>query len=319
MFKEVLQIIPKLSNSDLSAMERSLSSRFKKVAKGFGKGLVGALTGGGIAGAAIGLIDKLLNPLKETQDAIDRSLSKADEIADAAKQFNTSAANMARLQAFGKASGLDAGQVQLLLQKFQTAVAEAKADPKQQSAVRAFVDDKDTAQSFFQFIQSLQKITDKNQQVLIQEQVFGEKQILKMSDFLNQDFFATAKQLGNFDPKTLNNSIEKLSQLESLKNALEARRGLQDINGKASIINKGMILSQDQQLKKAQEKEDLNIQSYKDLAKLSMASDEMLFMLRQAVVTFTASLVKITNLDNQLSNMSKAPFWKSIVKFLRVD
>ncbi len=52
MFKEILQIIPKVNAADLRAMESSLSGRFANVSKKFGKGMLAALTGGGIAGAA---------------------------------------------------------------------------------------------------------------------------------------------------------------------------------------------------------------------------------------------------------------------------
>src|SRR4051812_39877327 len=136
VFKEILQIIPRLSSSDLASMDATLSRRFSNIAKKFGKGLLATLTGGGIAGIGLGLIDKLLNPLKETQDAIDRTLKQGDDIVTYAKQFGTTSGKLYRLMQIAKSTGLDEGSFFMLLEKFQATVAEAAADPKKQTSVR---------------------------------------------------------------------------------------------------------------------------------------------------------------------------------------
>src|SRR5687767_8200002 len=108
MFSEILKIIPQLDSGDLAKLESSLSGRFTRIAKKFGKGLGSILTGGGIAGLALGLIDKLLNPLKDVQEAIDRSLKDSDDLVTNAKQFDTTAGKLAKLVALGKSTGLEA-------------------------------------------------------------------------------------------------------------------------------------------------------------------------------------------------------------------
>lgn len=261
MLSEILKIKPQLDNSDLNKMEKTLGQRFGRIAKGFGKGLTSAIKGGAVAGVALGLIDKLLNPLKEVQEAIERSLALSDDLVTNARQFGTTAGNLAKLQAFGKSTGLAPDALNLLLTKFQTSVAEASADPNKPSAVRNFVGEKDTAKAFFEFIQSLQKL-DKTQQLLVQQEVFGEKQILKMSDFLNTDFAALNKYFKDIDAQKLTNNLGTQADLNDLKETLGAVRELKDINTKAGLINRGTITQMENSKQIALNKENSRISNF---------------------------------------------------------
>ena len=285
MFKEILKIIPKLDAADLQAMERALQSRFTKIAKGFGKGLTNVFKGAGIAGIALGLVDKLLNPLKEVQEAIDRMLHSSDDIATNAKQFNTTSGKLFKLVQLAKATGLDQDNLNMLLNKYQTAVAEAQADPNKPSAVRNFVGQKDTAEGFFLFIQSLQKM-DKNQQLLVQQSVFGEKQILKMADFLQSDFAKLYKDVGldKITSEKLSGSIEKLAGLNDLQDVLTARRNTGDVVKKSGIINEGMIRSRDAGEQLILQRENERIKGYQNLQNLSQTVDKLMLKIDQMVV-----------------------------------
>jgi len=318
VFKETLLIKPKLDSGDLNGMERSLSSRFGNVAKKFGKGLVTALTGGGIAGLALGLVDKLLNPLKETQEAIDRVLKQGDDIVTNAKQFGTTAGKLFRLQQIAKSTGLDEGSLDQLLTKFQTAVAEAAADPNKQTAVRQFVGQKDIASAFFEFIQSLQKL-DKTQQVLVQTEIFGEKQILKMADFLQTDFAKQTKLVGGPSAEKLTPGLEKLAGLNDLKDALEANRTLNDVLKKSATINADMIKSQNERAKLDLKRENDQIKSYQDLAAISNASNEIVNLAKQASLGLTSMLVKVTDLANNVKKLTESRAVKGLLKFIGKD
>jgi hypothetical protein len=315
MFKEILQIQPKLAPNDLNQMERQLNGRFSRVAKRFGGGLMTALKGGGIVGAAIGLVDKILNPLKETQDAIDKTLKMSDDVVTNAKQFNTTAGKLFRLQQIAKSTGLDEGSLDVLITKFQTAVAEAAADPSKRTSVRQFVGQKDSAEAFFQFIQSLQKL-DRNQQLLVQQEVFGEKQVLKMADFLSTDFAKQTKLIGGPTSAQLDPGLQKLGDLNDLKDVLEARRNLNDTFAKSARINEGMVRSQDVQEKLALDRENKQIQSYANLANISNASNEILNFAREAALNITGLVVKVTDLANNVKKLTESRAAKGIMKFL---
>ncbi len=318
MWKEILQIIPKITGSDLTNMEKSLSSRFARAAKTFGKGLAATLSGGGLVGAAVGLVDKLLNPLKETQDAIDKTLKMSDDVVTNAKAFNSTAGRLFRLQALGKATGIDEGSLSLLIQKFQASVAEAKADPTKQTSVRNFVGQTDTVQGFFEFIQGLQKLS-KDQQILVQQEVFGEKQILKMADFLQADFGSLSKKLGGPDAAALDPKLQKLGDLNDLKDLLSARRDLQDTFKKGSLITEGMVRSQDEQAKKDLEKENLNIQGYQNLANIAVAVSEVTNTLKTLAITITGAVTKFYDIAGVFKKLSESRAFRGILGFIKAE
>lgn len=319
MFTEILKVVPKLDNKDLKAMETALQGRFTKLAKGFGKGLKGAVMGGGIAGIAMGLIDKLLNPLKEVQEAIERTLATSDDLSTNAKQFNTSSGKLFKLVTLAKASGLDEGSLYTLMAKFQTAVAQAKANPNDDSvsSVKNYTGHKDTSEAFFGFIQQLQKM-DSNQRVLIQSQVFGEKQILKMADFLMSDFGQLSKGTGitGVSSNKLTQSIEKLGNLNDLKDTLSAKRGVGDIQNKANAINSGMIHNMDKSAQIELDRENQKIKSYNDLAALSQTTASILFKIEEGVALlgkFVAWAMPTMNNGIRLfEKMLKAPIFRGI-------
>jgi hypothetical protein len=311
MFTEILKIVPKLDRAELARMELTLSQRFTRVAKKFGKGLVSAVKGGGVLGIALGLVDKLLNPLKEIQEAIDKTLQSADSLVTNAKAFGTTAGKLFKLQQLGLTQGLDSDNLFLLIHKFQTAVAEAKNDPTQPSAVREFTDIPDTADAFFQFIQSLQKM-DKNQQLLVQQSVFGEKQILKMAEFLQSDFGPLSAQLKGADTEKLTKQLTKLEGLEGKQRILEANRNIGDVGNKSRLLNEGILKEQDKQERLNLERENQNISNFKNLAVISQASTKMATLVEQGLAEIVKIVDKLANINNVVSKIPGARFFRGI-------
>ena len=309
MFSEILKIIPKLETKDLANMERTLNQRFARVAKKFGGGLMNVLKGGGFAGIALGLIDKLLNPLKETQEAMDKILKSSDDIVTNAKQFGTTSGKLFKLVQLGKSTGLDQDNLFQLITKFQGAVAQANANPKDDSvsSVRKFANEKDIAAAFFEFIQQLQKM-DKNTQVLVQQQVFGEKQILRMADFLQTDFAAQTKLLGAKEGDKYTPALEKLGGLNDLQDALAARRELDDTVKKAGIMNEGMIRSRDRAEQILLDQENARIRSYQNLQAISDTTTKIMGLVEKGLnelgkfINFlTPAINRITDAIGKLS------------------
>lgn len=304
MFKEILKLIPKLDDASLAAMERALSGRFGKLAKKFGAGIANALKGGGLIAAAGALIDKLLNPLKETQDAIDRMLKQGDDIVTNAKQFQTTAGKLFVLQKLAKSTGLEPDSLNVLLTKYQTALAEAKADPTKQTSVRKFAGDKDIAESFFQFIQELQKLPQ-DKQVLVQQEVFGEKQILKMADFIQTIGEGAAKQLkliGAKGSETYTPGLEKAARLNDLQDAYEARRELKDQVKKSSLINDSMVVAKDRAEQRVLDQENKRIASYDSLRQMAELSEKTVNGLENVYLFITKELSGTAKFISDLSD-----------------
>ena len=298
-------------------MQKALQSRFTKVAKGFGKGIASIFTKGGPIGLALGLITKLLNPLENIQEAMDKTLASAGSIVTNSEQFGTTPGQLAKLTALGQAKGIDQDSLYMLINKFQGAVAQAEADPGTPSAVRQYVGQKDTAEGFFEFIQALQGM-DRNQQLLVQQQVFGEKQILKMAEFLQADFKALLKAVAPQSASSLTKSLNNLDSKEDLAGELGAARGLRDLQSKGRIITENMIRQRDKAERIALAKENKQIQSYDDLAAISNTMASVMGLVEQGIAQL-GSLVnvlipKINSVVDYLEKFSKSSIFKGIFK-----
>ena len=319
MLSEILKVIPRLSQSDLNAMQKQLQGRFTKVAKGFGKGLMNVIKGGGVLGVITAVLDKILNPLKDVQESIDRVLQSSADVSTQATQFNTSTGKLFKLLQLAKAKGLDQDGLFQLMTKFQTAVANARVNPNDEStsAVRNFVGEEDTAEGFFGFIRSLQNM-DKNTQLLVQQQVFGEKQILKMADFLQADFEKLASAIGidKVSAERYGNSIEKLNNLDNLAKNLQIRRETGDVLTKSRIINEGMIRTREASEQMALDKENKRIQSYQDLATLSQTSEKIMGLLETGL-TMLGKLINVltpvvVKLGTTLEKFAASPMMRGV-------
>ena len=305
MFSTILKVIPKLDTTALAAMERSLGQRFKNVAKKFGSGITAIFKGGGAVGAIAGLIDKLLNPLQEINESLQRTLNAGDDLATNAAQFNTSAGRLFKLQALAQSTGLDADALFMLISKFQNAVAEAQQDPSKPSAVGNFVNEKDTVEAFYKFIQELQKL-DKNQQILVQQQVFGEKQILKMSEFLNADFAKQEKLIGAGMGQNYDQAINKIASLSDMNDALAAKRNLQDMLNKSQALNEGIIRSRDAAEKLNLQRENARFASYQNLQTISDTTTKIFTLVENMLGTLGKFISFITPaINTMVSALSK--------------
>jgi hypothetical protein len=284
MFSEILKIIPRLSGSDVENMERNLTARFGKIAKKFGSGLKASLIGGGIAGIALGVIDKLLNPLKEVQDKIDKIMHEGDDLVTYAKQFGTTPGKLKKLELIGQSTGLDQDSLFMLMNKFQNKIAETLADPKAPSSVKNFTNIPDTADAFFQFVQALRSM-DKNSQLLVQQDVFGEKQTLKMSDFLNTDMAKQLELLRLLPTAAYDSAANKAGAFNDTSDIMSARRGGEDFVKTSNLLNSSMLSERDRQLRNEDERDRTRVASYHSLMEISETSAKMLNLLEKEGLT----------------------------------
>ncbi len=292
-FTEILKVIPTISDGDAKKLEDELNKRFNKVGKKFGGSLLGVL--GGVAGvglAAAGILSKVLSPLEDLQKSVDKSLQRADDLSTNATQFGTSSGNLARLHAFGQATGLDAQGVDLLIGKFQQAVANQTADPTQQTAVANFVGRQDTAEAFFEFLQSRQKLND-IQKNLVDQEVFGGKQILKASEFLNGGslgFEKLNKLIGGPSSGDLTQSIERTGALNDTRDILRARNELNDIIKKDKLIGPKTITSLNANEEQKTAAENKQLSQIDNLIKIQGSIDKLTNLLQDQFTKLAPAL-----------------------------
>jgi hypothetical protein len=276
MWHELLKVIPQVDSAGLNDMEGKLSKRFAGVAKKFGVGLKRAIMGGGITALAVGIIDKILNPLQETQAALDRILGQTDDVVTAAKQFETTSGKYFKLQQLALSTGLDEGTLQLLLTKFQTALAEerAKKPGEQKGTLQNFVNVSDTTDAFMAFAESLQKM-DKDSQVLVQKQIFGEKAIGKMASFFQLDYGKRLSEMGAKMSMDYTQAFDKLAPLEEMSKTLTGKRNLQDVITKGGTIKEDFIKANDRLEQQRADIENKRLASYVTLENMQKDGEAM--------------------------------------------
>lgn len=314
MFKHILQIIPRLDPAQLAKMELTLNRRFAKVAKKFGKGLMGAIGGGGLLGVALSFIDKLLNPLKEMNEALDRTLKMGGDSVSNAEQFNSTPGRLLKLQAMAGAKGLDADSLDMLIQKFQVAVAEAVNDPTKQTSVRQFTGFTDSVEGFFQYLQGLQKLS-KEDQILAQQEVFGEKQILKVADFLNS-FKELPKFIENmklYSAQAYTDAALTIDKYADMKDMNDSRRILNDLIPKSQILNEGIIRRRNTQDQRELNQENDKLNRYKTYDQMAKMSSEILNSLEKGTVELIKQGIDIANISNQIDKFSMSRFIRGII------
>lgn len=303
MFSEILKVIPKLDGAALAGMERSLSGRFASVAKKFGGGLKNAIFGGFIATVAIKVLDKILNPLKEVQENLEKLLGQADDLNTFAKQFGTTSGKLFNLQTLAAAKGVSAEDLRVMLLKFQGAITDAKANPGVASPVSGFVNETDLADAFFKFIQNMQKLTDA-QKNFVQQAVFGEKQILKMSEFVNEkDFAGLMQRLKLQDPTLVTMLVNEKSKISDKNQELSAVRNAEGFLEGISKVRPGMVTSTDVQERLRISKENDALGSYQNIAKVATGIDRIEAQVEKGALAILNNLPALINGFVELSNI----------------
>ncbi len=310
MFSEILHIQPKLDSGDLSRMEKSLSSRFGNIAKKFGKGLLAAVTGGGVTAVALGVLNKILNPLKEVQDAIDGLLQRSSDIETYAKHFGTSTGNLFKLEQLGKAKSLTADDLHLLMEKFQEKVIETKADPSKASSVRNFMGSPDMAENFYGFMNAQRKLTP-DQQRYVQNDVFGGKLQLRMAEFAQADLPALASQLHLKNSNIYSDKIGKAGAVAEFDKILETRRDARGFENQIDKINLNMPLRKDVIETQQIDKQTFSLRKYNNLARAQAKADQLSIKIEEGLTVVIENLPKIADF---ITSLTKSRLVKGIIK-----
>jgi hypothetical protein len=161
-------------------------------------------------------------------------------------------------------------------------------------------------------VQGLQKL-GKNQQIQVQEEVFGSKQILKMSEFLNADFSKLSDEFKGVSPEKVTAAAEKTSSLEDLKQTLGSVRELNDFVAKSGKINENMIILRNEQEKRLAEIDNKRIASYESLAQIEAASTEIVDIAKSGILALTSMVVKITDLSANIKKITGSRFIRGIL------
>jgi len=195
MWSEVLRIKAVLDNASAKIMEMKLAGRFKKVTKVFSSGLKAAVSGT-VLGIGLNLLAKILNPIQELEEKLDALLGKGKNVTELADRFNTDSGKVLRLQAVGERLGVAPEDLNKLMESYADAIETARDEIKkpledQSEATKIlktdFLGEKDLAEGFFRFMQSLKKASPEDrrkvEKEVLGEQLFGFKKRFADADF----------------------------------------------------------------------------------------------------------------------------------------
>lgn len=237
MFSEILKIIPIIDNARAKTLENSLHGRFKRVAKGFGKALNFAIKGT-ILGISLGLLQKLLDPIKEIEERVNKLLDDGSDLVDNAADFGATAGEMKRLQDIGGALGVKPEQLKDMLTKYQDAIEGAKKEMLEKGsiesasgqAVSKYINDSNMVESFINYLKGLQATQPQSiikdgrrvdlglqTQQTLQENVFGKKFGAAQNRLMMADFNAIANQTGSSDTKGMSARFERVARLAEMQ------------------------------------------------------------------------------------------------------
>lgn len=265
MITEILWIKPKLKAGDAAAMEASLSTRFTRVAKKFGTGLKSVIKGT-VFGIGLGLLAKLLDPLKDIEEKIRGLLGQGQDIGDLASRLGTNTGALKRTEDIAKSFGIKPEEFKELITHFADTVETARkemANPfeERSEATKTLGDlanETDILKSFGLFVKRLQdersgpgriteiggekkSISGAENAAIAEKQVFGGQQFGRFAKFLSADFNKTAKELSLPSEETTAKAVNQLIRAASQSDSFKASNEANDFVKAADTIGLNMV------------------------------------------------------------------------------
>lgn len=253
MITETLKLIPQIDTARLEQMYKTLTDRFAKIAKKFGDGFKFTAKITGPIALVAGLVAKILNPLEKAEGIIERIMNQSGDTSDAAEDLETSTGKLFRLQSIAKAKGVDQDQLRMLLGKFQAALIQERDNaskplsPETQPGIlREFIHERDTAENFFQFMQTVRDLP-KDMQVKIQNELFGEKMRGRVQAFLNTPE-SEIRRLDKDLPASskLSQAVNKATSISDERDILRSTTETKDFVSKSEIMSMNMATKLDE-------------------------------------------------------------------------
>ena len=287
MFTEILRIKPVLDRGSAGKMENDLSGRFLRVSKRFGSGLK-SLMKGAILGISVGLIAKMLNPLKEVEERLKALGKKGLTTSDLAEKLGTDAGSVLELQAAGMNAGLTLEEVDEKLQKFADAVELARKELKDPGsefsdstrAVQQFAGETDMAAGFRAFMKGFNALPAGQGKDLAGKAVFGEKLTGSDRRFIESDIDQVRKTIGLPSRGELNSAAEASSKFEQKRGGDEAGVDLRKFVASSRLLNEQMLVAMLERAQIEKGKEITEEKRFQTLKKFEATVEEGVGLLR---------------------------------------
>lgn len=281
MFTEILRVKPVLDQGTAKKMETDLSRRFTRVASKFGKGLKNIIKGN-ILFMSLGLLTQLLNPLEKLEERLKALLGQGSDIRDLADQFDTTPGQMKRLQDVSQNLGLSPDQLKDMMTRFSESLDRArqetaKKEPLTDSSriVKNWMDEKDTAEAFFSFVQSLKAAKGTPARETAEREIFGGIQKGASKRFIDADFAKEFQRLGTPSIARTNRAVGNTDKLNELDRRMTTRRESNDFVKGAEGLTAKMVSDMNRAAERELERDQAQMKAMDDLAKAKEGIDNL--------------------------------------------
>lgn len=248
MFSEVLRIKPVIDTPAARRMETQLNTRFATVATRFGQGLKTFLKGGligAVAGAGLGLLEKLLNPVKKLEERMTKLLDEGQDLKELAETFGTTPGRIKQIELAAQGLGVKPDQLKVLMTKFGDAVETARKElaaggelSDTSRVVRNFTGG-NVAENFVEFLAGLKAVAP-NVRQNGEESVFGQRLRGSSRLLVDRDFAAAISSFGS--PTAFDPSAEKLGRLAETRARIQAANEANNFRmGAANASETGLV------------------------------------------------------------------------------
>lgn len=317
----ILNIKPTISASDGRKLENDLNSRFSRVAKKFGgtlktaassiKGVVAGMfttAALGVAGMLTALAGAIMsNPINELNQAIDKALGKADNLATRAGQIGTTSGRLAQVQAVAESAGVQ--NFDMIISRFQTELQKSRTG--ESDLLKEFAGEQDTLEAFIKVIDSIKQLKPAEQNLMISK-IFGERANLQLAEFMQADLMQRRQQIfGGITEQELTAAINNLATKEDLQAVLRQKTAVEDLINKSKSISEGTIKLQQQYEKAQLDVQNKQMGGYSDFAKLAVIQQEIKGVLVDLQTKVVPAVVSTAE------NVGEAWTWLKNTKFVK--
>jgi len=284
VFTEILRIKPRIDQASASSMEKSLSARFSRVAKRFGKGL-SAVVKGSIVGISLGFLAKLLNPLKEVEDRIRALLGEGEDARELAEKYGTTTGKLRNLQDASSILGVRPEQFKELMEKFAQSIEKAREEIEKgeetsdaTKVLTQFTDEKDMAEAFYSFLRSLREASPEVR-TTAEKEIFGSRQTGSTKRLIEGDLQGTILELMQRSKGDIGKAIDKIASLSDQERAKGVFQDRSNLINTSQKINEKIIDDIARSRQRELEKEQRDLANFQSMKKTQEGIDEIAKML----------------------------------------
>lgn len=307
MFREVLLVKPQLEPGTTRRMELTLTQRFARVTKRFGQGLKAIVTGTAL-GIGLNILAKILNPIQELEEKMNALLGKGKNIADLSDRFGTDAGKLQRLQIVGERLGVEPEELSKLMEKYAEAIETGRDEVlkplKEQSEAtkllsQDFLQEKDLAESFFKFIQTLRTITDPAERGRVEKEILGERLFGFKRRFADANFNEELKSVPGAD--VLRQAVGNVAATDEDVRVRRVNREAQSFINQASTLSPSTSNAIAALEAQRQQKEDRDFARFNELAVTAKGVEEAMSALKKPLELLQTGIAKLVVFTETLS------------------